>query len=184
LSTSLQLAVIVAVSQNGVIGRGNALPWRLSADLRRFKRLTMGWPLIMGRQTFQSIGRVLPGRLNLVLSRQPEEAAWWPQEVAPEQGMMVPSWEMALERLHDKGVERAFVIGGRALFQLALPMAENLYLTRVLADVSGDVRMPEISWSDWKLVDRQEGLADAENEFPYLFEDYCRTGNAAGQVVG
>jgi dihydrofolate reductase len=173
-SEPTKLAVILAAAENGVIGRDQKLPWRLGRDLRRFKQLTMGAPLIMGRLTFQSLGRFLPGRQHLVISRQANTGQWWPAETLPEQGLVLPSFTEAWEYSRQKNNPLVFAIGGHSVFEAALPLADRLYFTRVLADVSGDVRMPPIDWRSWDLVDRQPFFADAENEFDLIFEDYRR----------
>jgi dihydrofolate reductase len=158
------VAIIAAIAENGVIGRDNELPWRLPDDLRRFKRLTLGHPVIMGRLTYESMGRPLPGRHNIVLSRQPEFAA---------EGVTVcTSMEEALEAVADG--EMAFVLGGRQLFEVALKLADRLYLTRVHAKVEGDVRFPAMTVTDWRLERAERHPADDRNDFDYSFEDYVR----------
>ncbi|MEN7344158.1 MAG: dihydrofolate reductase [Pseudomonadota bacterium] len=121
------LAVIVAVADNGVIGKGNALPWRLSADLRYFKQRTLGKPIVMGRKTWESIGRPLPGRENIVISRDSAYQA--------EGAVLVPSLEAALAHC-DKAAE-IMIIGGASIYEQVMPMASRLYLTRVHLDVEG-----------------------------------------------
>ena len=133
-------SLIVAMARNRVIGRDNALPWRLPADLAHFKRITMGHPVIMGRRTFESIGKPLPGRANIVVSRSP--------------GFMAPGCEVApsLEaawRAAD-GAEEAFVIGDAALYESALPSADRIYLTEVDAEVEGDTRFPPFDRSRFR----------------------------------
>lgn len=161
---SRSLSIIVAVAENGIIGRRGQLPWRLSADLRRFKQLTMGHTLVMGRLTFESIGRPLPGRLSIVMSRDRSRSF---------QGCQVArSWEdvQALAP-HDRDL---FVIGGRQLFEMALPLADKLYWTSVHAMVEGDVTFPNIDWDRWKLQREERHEADEQNEFAYSFRDYER----------
>ncbi|MGB1141439.1 MAG: dihydrofolate reductase, partial [Halioglobus sp.] len=126
-SDVVQLSVIVAAAENGVIGRNNALPWHISEDLQYFKRRTLGKPVIMGRKTYESIGRPLPGRTNIVISRDLSYAAEGIQVVA--------SLEAAVQRCNDialiDGIEEAVVMGGAQIYDLALPMADCLYLTEV-----------------------------------------------------
>ncbi len=156
----MKLSLIVAMAENGVIGRDGALPWHLPADLRRFKTLTMGHSMVMGRKTFESIGRVLPGRRSIVVSRDPEwraEGAW-----------TAPSLEAALALTATEA--EVFVIGGAEIFRQALPRADRLYLTRVLAEVEGDVYFPELDASEWRLVSREEIAADEKNLYPTSFE--------------
>lgn len=143
---SLPIALIVAAADNNVIGRNNALPWDLPADLAHFKRLTMGKPILMGRKTFESIGRPLPGRTNIVISRDTAYAS--------EGVMVVHSLDEALARAEDialiEGANELMVIGGAEIYRLALPMASRLYITRVHAQVDGDAWLPEIDWADWQ----------------------------------
>jgi dihydrofolate reductase len=161
------LSCIVAVAENGVIGRGNTLPWRLPADLKRFQKLTTGHTLIMGRKTFESIGRPLPGRTSIVLTR---DAAYdHPGAV------VLHSLEEALERC--RGEAEVFAIGGAAVFREALPRAQRLYLTRVHADVAGDVRFPEGGLEGWKRIEQTPLPADEKNEYPTTYEVYVRSGS-------
>lgn len=161
----MTLSCIVAVAENGVIGRGSSLPWRLSADLRRFKRLTTGHTLIMGRKTFESIGRPLPDRTSLVLTR---DSTYERPGV-----VVVHSLEEALERCRSE--QEVFVIGGAAVFREALPRAQRLYLTRVHADVRGDVRFPEEGLQGWTQVEQTQVPADEKNEYPTTYEVYVRS---------
>lgn len=162
------ISIIAAVAENGVIGRGGKLPWHLADDLRRFKRLTMGHAIVMGRRTWESIGRPLPGRRMIVVSRQADYRS-------NVDGVDVaPSLDEALQRADVAGDEEAFVIGGAALYREALTRAEHLYLTSVLADVAGDTHFPEIDWNDWCLVESEEHQADTNNDHPYSFEVYQR----------
>jgi len=141
----VRLSLIVAAAKGGVIGRDNGLPWRLSGDLRRFKEITMGKPIIMGRKTFESIGRPLPGRTNIVLSRDP---AFRVADV-----VVVPDFPSAREAAEDAarraGVTEIMVIGGAGIYQLALPHADRIYLTEVYAEVEGDAFFPPYDKADW-----------------------------------
>ena len=161
----MRLSVLAAVADSGVIGRDNALPWHLPADLRRFKELTMGHPVIMGRLTYESIGRPLPGRRNLVLSRSPG--------LAIEGVEVLGSLELALEAVAEAA--EAFVIGGAGLFAEALRHADRLYLTRVHARVDGDTHFPEVDTSRWQLVASEPHAADAANPLPFTFEVWDRS---------
>lgn len=180
MSSTPELAVIVAMARNLVIGRDNQLPWRLPKDLQRFKQLTMGAPLIMGRLTFQSLGRFLPGRQHLVISRQTDPTAWWPTSTPPEQGQLFHSFENAWAFARAQDVPRVFAIGGRSVFAAALPLADHLFLTRVLADVQGDVQLPPIDSNQWRLMHSESHSQDANNQYNYNFEDYVRISPAAG----
>ncbi len=162
----LQLSLIAAVARGGVIGRDGELPWRLRADLRRFKRLTTGHPLVMGRRTHESIGRALPGRRNLVLSRS---SSFRPAEGAERAGGL----EEALRRL--EGVSLAFVIGGAAVYEAALPRATRLDITWVLADVEGDVSFPELDLSRWREAESEDVPAGPEDEHATRYVRYVRT---------
>ena len=153
------ISLIVARDLNGVIGRDNALPWRLPADLRRFKTLTMGKPMLMGRRTFDSIGRALPGRLNLVLTR---DRAWQaPGTVA------VHSLDEAFKEA--QGAAELMVIGGAELFKLVLPLAERVYLTDVEATLSGDTRSPDLVPEEWRELERSTRAADADHAHAMTF---------------
>ena len=159
-----QLAMIVAASSNGVIGVGGDLPWHLSADLKRFKKLTMGHHIIMGRKTFDSIGRLLPGRTTVIVTRQTDYKF--------EGAKVVNSISQATEIARDD--ECPFVIGGAQIYTLAMPHVTKLFLTRVHADISGDTFLPEIQWTDWRLESTQSGV-DEKHEVKYSFEDYVHS---------
>ena len=153
------LHAVVAVAQNGVIGRGNALPWKLRADLQRFKRITMGHALLMGRKTYESIGKPLPGRQTIVLSRSPST------EFA---GVSVASSiDQALEMVQQDAL--AFVVGGAEIYRLTMPRVTNLYLTRVLANIEGDAFMEPIDETQFNCVEHSFLPKDAFNEWPTEF---------------
>ena len=158
------LCIISAVSENGVIGRDGKLPWHLSADLKRFRKLTTGHTLIMGRKTYDSIGRPLPQRRSIVLSRRNGFHA---------DGIeVVRTFEEALESAAD---DLRFVIGGAALYRLALPIADRLHLTIVHASIEGDVRFPDFDRSQWNVAEDERHEADENNPYPYSFQRYDRT---------
>ncbi|HZH03371.1 MAG TPA: dihydrofolate reductase [Myxococcaceae bacterium] len=160
----MSVNAIVAMARNRVIGRDNALPWRLPEDLKRFKRLTMGHVLLMGRKTYESIGRPLPGRTTWVLTRQP---TWSAQGVE-----RVNDLAAALERAGTEA-RTVFVAGGEEIYRLALPYVTRLYLTHVEKDVDGDARFPELDLAGWALTEdaahRDEGLSAA-----YRFQTWER----------
>lgn len=158
------LSLIVAISDNHVIGRDGQLPWHLSADLKRFKKLTMGHHIIMGRKTFDSIGRLLPGRTSIVLTRQTD----WSVDGA------LTAADLEAARLLAGDDEEAFIIGGSQVYQLALPMVERLYVTQVHATVEGDTHFPAITTAEWQLQDQQDHLADEKNDHDYSFMIYHR----------
>ncbi|MBV9345238.1 MAG: dihydrofolate reductase [Gammaproteobacteria bacterium] len=163
-----RLALVVAAARNGVIGRDNALPWRLPEDLRRFKALTLGKPVLMGRRTFSSIGRALPGRRNLVLTRDP---AWSAPDVH-----VVHSLAAALEQA--RPAPELLVIGGEEIFRAVLPQAERIYLTRVHADLEGDTFFPALEPAEWREVAHERYAADARHAYPMSFVTLERVGAA------
>ncbi len=168
----MSLSILVAVAENGVIGCRGALPWHLSADLRRFKRLTMGHTIVLGRKTWESIGRPLPGRRMLVVSRQ---AAYRADGVR-----VVSNLQEALAVARESGDRQPFVVGGAQIYRQALPLATRLYLTRVLANVAGDTHFPPFPAVDWQLVESESHEADANNDYPYCFELYQRREDGQG----
>jgi dihydrofolate reductase len=154
---------IVAMADNGVIGRANSLPWRLPDDLKRFKALTMGHAMLMGRRTYDSIGRALPGRLNLVLTRNPGWRAPGCEAVA--------SLEAAQERA---GELTLFVIGGAEVFAISWPTVGRLELTEVHADVEGDTCLEGFERGAWQEVAREPHPADARHAYPFDFVTFLR----------
>ncbi len=166
----MNLAILVAVSENGIIGREGKLPWHLSADLRRFRRITMEHAILMGRKTWESIGRPLPGRTSIVISRQSDYATGHPEV----QVVGDLDRALAIARQADCDQDQAFVIGGAAIYKLALPRAERLYFTRVHAEVEGDVRFPEVDWSEWEVKEESHHTADEFDQFDHTFTVYQR----------
>ena len=164
----MQLALIVAASENDVIGRDNALPWHLPGDLGYFRRITMGKPIIMGRKTHASIGRPLPGRSNIVISRDPEFSAPGIRAVHS----LDRALQLARDTAMNDGAEEALVIGGAQIYRLALPLAQRIYLTRVHTRIAGDAYLPAIDWRAWTEV-RRERQAGTEPDFlDYSFVVY------------
>jgi len=160
INTEPNCAIVVAIARGGVIGKASGgLPWHLPADLKHFRAITMGKPIVMGRKTHESIGRALPGRQNIVISRHPEQIA---------RGCAVmPSLAAALV-FADSG-EEVMIIGGARLYQEALPRVGRLYLTEVHADAKGDVYFPNIDRAQWREVERRERRADDKNAYPLSF---------------
>lgn len=158
------ISIIVAASTNNVIGTRGKLPWRLSDDLKRFKQLTMGKPIVMGRLTWESIGRPLPGRQNIVLTRQADFAA--------EGCDVVASPADALAAAAD--AEELMIIGGSQVYELFLPQASRLYVTRVRAAIDGDTFFPEIDEGVWRLTHSEAHEANDANEFAFDFKTYER----------
>ena len=159
------LSAIVAVSDNGVIGKGNELPWHLPTDLKRFRELTMGHTVIMGRKCYQSIGRPLEGRVNIVLTR--------------DEGFQAPGCivardlEYAIEMARDGGEYECFFIGGAEVYKQALPMCERLYVTNVRGVFDGDAFLPPLG-SGWSLVREQYHEADEKNGYAHRFSIFER----------
>ncbi|MFA7290807.1 MAG: dihydrofolate reductase [Rhodocyclaceae bacterium] len=139
------LSLIAAMANQRVIGRDNTLPWRLPEDLQHFKRTTLGKPVIMGRKTWESLGRPLPGRRNIVVSRN--------ADYQPVGGERVGSLEAAIAATAD--VDEAFVIGGAELYRQALPLVQRIYLTEIAGDYAGDAYFPEFSATDWHEMSRE-----------------------------
>ena len=154
----MKISLIVALSQNRAIGLDNHMPWHLSADLKRFKQITWGKPIIMGRRTHESIGRPLPGRKNIVLTSNRSY-------VAPGCAV-VHSLE---EALREADAEEAMVIGGAALYQALLPKADRLYLTLIQREFPGDTFFPELDLNDWREVEREDVDADPDSGLSYSF---------------
>lgn len=159
------ISAIVAVSENNVIGRDGHLPWHLSADLKRFKAITTGHSIVLGRKNYDDIGRPLPNRVNYVLTRN---AAF----EAP--GCNVcSSLEQSLQAAEAAGEDECFIIGGAAVYREAMPKVRKLYLTRVLAQVDGDVFFPD--WGEgWRKVSEELFPADEKNDYPTVFEIWER----------
>lgn len=156
----------VARALNGVIGRDNDLPWRLKSDLAIFKQTTLGKPVIMGRKTWDSLPRKpLPGRTNIVLSR---DGSFEPHGAIVCESFLEAT-QIAREQAEDDGVDEVCVIGGSALFEMALPKARRLYLTEVQAEVEGDVRFPAFDESAWVEVRREEHPVGEGDDHPFVF---------------
>lgn len=162
----MKISMIAAMAHDRVIGKDNQMLWHLPADLAHFKRVTLGKPVLMGRKTFESIGRSLPGRRNLVISRNPDYQA---------EGIeVVGSVEAALALLAGSSVEELMVIGGGHLYAEMLPSADCLYLTRIDLAVEGDTRFPAFDDGQWQRVDCESHPADEKNPHPYSFETWQR----------
>lgn len=166
----MTVSLIVAASENNVIGRNNDLPWSLPDDLKFFREKTKGAPVIMGRRNFESIisrnGKALPGRTNIVITRK----AGWSHEGC----VTVRSIEEAIERARAETGEEIFIVGGGEIYRLALPIADRIYLTRVHADIQGDVFFPEITSEEWEEVSRQDHGKDEQHPYPFTFLTYER----------
>ncbi|HEX4886190.1 MAG TPA: dihydrofolate reductase [Casimicrobiaceae bacterium] len=164
-----RLALVVAVAANGTIGAGGGLPWRLPADLRRFREVTTGHAIVMGRRTWASIGRPLPGRQNIVVTRSTGFAAPGAD--------VAHSLDEALARVHMP--PPVFCIGGAELYRAALPRADLLYVTEIARDVPGDTALPPIDRTQWREVAREPHPPDGPDALPFAFVTYVRTGGGA-----
>lgn len=162
----MKISMIAAMAHERVIGKDNQMPWHLPADLAHFKRVTLGKPVLMGRKTFESIGRPLPGRRNLVLSRN--------SDYRVDGVEMISSLEEVISRLQGEGVEELMVIGGGYLYEQLLPKADCLYLTRIDLVVEGDTRFPAFDDSQWQRIACESHPADEKNPHPYSFETWQR----------
>ncbi|MBQ0156728.1 MAG: dihydrofolate reductase [Bacteroidales bacterium] len=160
----MEISIIVATSKNHVIGRDGGIPWHLSADLKRFKALTTGHPIVMGRRTFDSIGRPLPGRRNIVITRSVDKI---------EGCDVVKSVEDILNDASLNG--EVFILGGGEIYKQFLPYAKKVCLTEVDAEIAdGDTFFPELNPMEWMEVNRESHEADEKNDFNYSFVDYVR----------
>jgi dihydrofolate reductase len=160
------ISLLWAMDENSAIGNNNDLPWRLPEDLKYFKRITMGHSIAMGRKTWDSIGRPLPGRENIVLTRD--------REFACEGCTVFYSLDEFLADCREKSSEEVFIIGGAEIFRVALPAADKLYLTMIHDKFEADTFFPELDWSEWLLESRQKGIRDEKNPCDYEFLVYTR----------
>jgi len=155
----MKISIVVAMDANGVIGRDNELPWHLPADLQHFKKTTMGKPILMGRKTWESIGRPLPGRTNIVITRDSDYQA--------DGCVVVNSIDAAMAAAAEQ--DEVMVIGGAEFYRQVLPRADTLYLTRIHASFDGDTVFPELNAADWREVERSDQSADEKNPHDYSF---------------
>ena len=155
----MRMSLIVAMDEQGVIGDAGGLPWRLSADLKHVKKTTMGKPIIMGRKTHESIGKPLPDRENIVISRNPR--------YRPEGCTVFKDLESALEYCSKN--DEVFIMGGSELFRMTIGVATRIYLTEVHARVQGDTWFPQFNRGEWREISREDHPADDKNEYPYSF---------------
>ena len=155
----MQISIIVAMSRNRVIGVNDSLPWHISADLKHFKQITMGKPIIMGRKTHESIGRPLPGRENIILTRDKSYRA---------EGCTVLH---SLDDIyaHCKDEQEVMITGGAEIYKLALNQAKRLYLTEVHTEIEGDTYFPDIDLNEWQEIEREDHKADEKNEYDFSF---------------
>ncbi len=161
----MRTSLIVAMASNGVIGVNGDLPWKLSADLRRFKQLTMGHSIIMGRKTYESIGRLLPGRTSIVVTRRKVYSVLTGALLA---NGVPEAIELA------RGNTEAFIIGGAEIYRAAMPLVDRMYVTAVAAEVAGDTYFPDWDPAGWQLTEQTDHVADEQNGFDYSFRVYDR----------
>lgn len=159
-----KISMIVAVAQNGIIGTEGTMPWHITEDFKHFKAVTLGHPVVMGRKTYESIGRPLPGRRNIIISRQ--------EGLCIEGCEVVGSLEAALALCAES--DELFIIGGGQIYAQAMPLAHKLYITHVGIEASGDTRFPEIVPSEWREISREEFDRGVAFEHPFCFVDYER----------
>lgn len=168
---NVNLALIVAAAENGTIGRDNQLPWHLPGDLAYFKRCTLGKPIVMGRKTFDSIGRPLPGRPNIVVTRQAD----WRAEGVTVCNSLEQALAVATAMPEAQSAGEVMVIGGAELYRQALPLANRLYLTRVHAQIEGDAQFPAVNNAEWLLESEVRHSAEGSNPYDYSFIVLART---------
>jgi dihydrofolate reductase len=161
------LSIIVAISENRAIGKDNQLLWRLSADLKYFKELTTNHVIIMGRKTFESIGKPLPNRVNIVISRDEK----WQKE-----GVIIEnSLQKAIETAQNiQPDDEIFIIGGGSIYEQALPLAQKIFLTEVKTKLEGDTYFPTLNPDEWQEISRISHPADSKNEYDYAFVELLR----------
>jgi len=156
----MKISLIVAMASNRVIGLNNKMPWHLSADLKKFKKITMGSPVLMGRKTHESIGKPLPGRINIIVSRNPEYR---------QDGCLVfNDLKTALKKARESA-DKIFVIGGSDLYEAILPITDAIYLTVINREFQGDTFFPELDLNDWSEVEREDIKDDPDVDFSYSF---------------
>lgn len=166
-----KLAIIVAIADNGVIGKANALPWHISSDLKRFRALTLNKPLIMGRKTFASIGRVLPGRETIIVSRDPD---FRPPASVFCAGSIDVALELAAARATALKANEIMLVGGSEIFTGLIAHVDRMYVTFVHAMPEGDVYFPPVDWSQWQEIRREDHLPQKGDDAAYSFVDYVR----------
>lgn len=166
----MRISLIVALSENHVIGRNNKLPWYLPNDLKYFKQVTMGLPIVMGRKTFESIGKPLPGRTNIVVTRNND----WSADGVRVAHSLEEAFELAESIAEIDGREELMIIGGDQIYQSALPLVDRMYLTEVHAHVDGDAYFPKFEPAEWCEIGREDFEAVEPNPYDYSFVVYDR----------
>ena len=160
------ISLLLAADENNVIGKDNQLPWRLPNDLKYFKNLTWGMPVLMGRKTFESLGKPLPGRKNIVITRNKD---WKNEAVA-----VVHSTEEAIHIAQESDIKEIFIIGGAEIFNSVLPQANRIYLTRIHHQFEGDAFFPELNKNEWQVTSQKFCTVDEKNAYPHTFQVWER----------
>jgi len=168
----VKLSLIVALAENRVIGRDNQLPWHLPNDLKYFKNVTLGKPVVMGRKTYESIGRPLPGRTNIVITRQADYQPPGANDSVKVVASLAAARQLAEQVCQEDGQDEAMIIGGAEIYSQALPLVDQMYLTEVHAELEGDAWFPEFDRSAWKKVSGEDHPAEGKNPFAYSFNVY------------
>ncbi len=163
----MKISIIAAMGINRVIGKDGKLPWHLPADLQRFKELTMNHVMIMGRKTFESIGKVLPGRISVVITSNKDF-------VVGENCGHAESLSMAIETFRHTLIDEIFIIGGGQIYREAVSLADRMYITLIVENFVGDTFFPDVDWDDWELVGRNDHPKDQKNPHDYVFLVYDR----------
>jgi dihydrofolate reductase len=158
------ISIIVAIGKNRVIGKDNQLIWHLPADLKRFKQITMGHSMIMGRKTFESIGKALPGRTTVIVTRD--------KNYKQDNCLVAYSTEQAIEIC--KNDSEIFIVGGAQIFEKAIALTDKIYLTQIHESFDGDVFFPALNEDEWKIIWQEDHTADEKNKYDYSFVDYVR----------
>ncbi len=160
------LSIIVAIANNNVIGKDNKLIWHLPEDLKRFKNITTGHTIIMGRKTFESLGRVLPNRKHVILCND--------MELNIDNENVIVLEDISLLKEYIDSEEENFVIGGATIYKLLLPFAQKMYITKIDEDFVGDVYFPKINEEEWKIIQEEEGIKNEANPYNYKYITYLR----------
>ena len=160
------LSIIVAIANNNVIGKDNKLIWKLPEDLKRFKAITSGKTIIMGRKTFESLGRVLPNRFHIVLTKNEN------YKFEHEQVKIIYNTDELKPYIDSE--EECFVIGGEAIYKMLMPLSKKLYITKLYEDFEGDTFFPEVDENVWQIEKREKGIKNEDNPYDYEYIDYIR----------
>ena len=171
----MNISCVVAVANNRVIGKDNDIPWNLPADIKYFKKRTSGHHILMGRNCYESIGRPLPKRTNVIITRDPYYRV--------SNCIVTHSIEEALGIAYDNGETEAMIIGGGTIYNQTQDLWDRLYLTEVDINVDGDIFFPDIDFAQWELESEESHLPDEKNEFPYTFKIYNRKFNVKGNIA-